>query len=125
RSLPAGEVIVSTEASVSPAAGGAKRASSVRAALAEHPGRIFVLPSGRRLPVDTLLDYLAETGSGSLWAEGACEVRFSEKIEPWATPSSAPCWERMRGPLWHLWSVDTAEPRKLIGLIIPNQRLSP
>ena len=108
-------------------AGGAaetpRRGASVRAVLAEYPWAIFVLPSSRRIPVETLLEYLAETGSESQWADVACEVCFAEKIDPWAAPSSAPCWEGMRGPLAHLWSVGTPdEPRKLIGLIIADQR---
>ena len=102
-----------------------ERAASVQAALVAHPGRIFVLPSGRRIPVDTLLDHLAETGGETEWAGDECEVCYAATIEPWAAPSSAPCWERMRGPLWHLWSLGTPEePRKLIGLIIADQRLA-
>jgi hypothetical protein len=121
--LPAGEAIVSTEASASEATGRPGRAASVRAALAAHPGEIFVLPSGRRIPVENLLDHLEDDGSAGDWVEEPCEVRFARKIEPWAAPSSAPCWERMSGPLWHLWSLGSAaEPPKLIGLVIPDQR---
>jgi hypothetical protein len=124
RSLPAGEAIFSSD-EAREAAGGPGRARSVRAVLAAHPGKIFVLPSGRRIRIDTLLEHLAETESRGEWAEAACEVCFAETIEPWAMPSSAPCWERMRGPLWHLWIPDTgAGSRKLLGLIVPDQRVS-
>jgi hypothetical protein len=123
-SLPAGEAIFSSEASAGEATDGSERAPSILAALAKHPGKVFVLPSGRRIPIDTLLEHLAETGSGGEWAAEECEVCFAEAIEPWATPSSAPCWERMRGPLWHVWApAAAAMPRKLIGLIIPDQRV--
>jgi hypothetical protein len=123
--LPAGEAQLSLEAGASGAAGGLERAESVRAALAAHSGSILVLPSGRRIPIDTLLEHLAEQGSAREWGEEPCELYFAAKIEPWATPSSAPCWERMRGPLWHLWAPGTGgAPRRLIGLIIADQRAS-
>jgi hypothetical protein len=119
-SLPAGEAHFSAAS-----AGGPERASSVRAALAAHHGKIFVLPSGRRITIDTLLDHLAEADRRSEWAEDPCEVCFAAKIEPWAAPSSAPCWEKMRGPLWHLWSPGAGgQPRKLIGVIVPDQRVA-
>jgi hypothetical protein len=123
RALPVDELVI-TAAGPARAEGQPEQMRSVHAALAAHPGHIFVLPSGRRIPVETLLDHLMETGGGGdEWAGEPCEVHYAAVIEPWATPSSAPCWERMRGPLWHLWSVATArEPRKLIGLIIADQR---
>jgi hypothetical protein len=100
-----------------------KRWPSVRAVLAAHRWAIFVLPSNRRIAVEMLLEHLAEAGSDGEWADAECEVHFAEKIDPWAAPSSAPCWEGMQGPLFHLWSVGLAgEPRKLIGLIIGDQR---
>jgi hypothetical protein len=112
--------------SVSGAAGGPERASSVRAVLAEHPEGLFVLPSGRRIPIGTLLEHLAETAAESEWVDDGCEVCFAEKIDPWAAPSSAPCWEGMRGPVFHLWTTGTPDmPRKLIGLIIHDQRAAP
>ncbi len=118
--------VSSPGASANGGVAGPRRVSSVRAALAEHPGEIFVLSSSRRIPVDTLLEHLAEPGTRSKWADADCEIFFEAKIDPCAAPSSDPCWHGMRGPLYHLWSAGTPdEPGKLIGLILPDQRAAP
>jgi len=122
RSLPAGEAIVSTEASP-----GGRRAAGAggfgprRAGGAS--GDDLRAPERRRSRSIRVLEHLAEPGARASGRRDECEVCFARKIEPWATPSSAPCWSGCAGPLWHLWNPGTKdEPRKLIGLIIPDQR---
>src|SRR5437016_477988 len=109
---------------------GLGRVCPVRAVLSEHPDKILVLPGGRRVPIDMLLEHLA-SGTHE-WTEKECEVCFAATIDPhaaagpWLAPDRAPCWSGLQGPLFHLWVTRGTPPRReLLGLIIPDQRSAP